>query len=85
MSVGCIRIGVEHVYTSTLFALSSSPPKFSVHFNRIVPFVLHGYETWSVAVREEQELRVFESGVLRKIFGLNREGKNLSTCHFGHY
>jgi hypothetical protein len=34
---------------------------------------------------EEHGLRVFESGVLRKIFGLQREGKYLSTCHFGHH
>jgi hypothetical protein len=32
---------------------------------------LYGCETWSVTLREEHRLRVLESGVLRRIFGLN--------------
>jgi len=31
------------------------------------------YETWSLRMWEEHKLRVFESRVLRKIFGLRRE------------
>jgi len=31
--------------------------------------VLYGCETWSVTLREEDSLRVFENWVLRKIFG----------------
>jgi hypothetical protein len=31
------------------------------------------YENWSVTVREECRLRVFENNVLRKIFGPNRD------------
>jgi hypothetical protein len=31
--------------------------------------VLYGYEIWSVALREEHRLRVFENRVLRRIFG----------------
>jgi hypothetical protein len=34
--------------------------------------VLYGCETWSLTLREEHRLRVFENGVLRKIFGLKR-------------
>jgi hypothetical protein len=34
--------------------------------------VLYGCETWSRTVREEHKLRVFENGVLRRIFGLKR-------------
>jgi hypothetical protein len=34
---------------------------------------LYGSETWYVAPEEEQKLRVFENGVQRIIFGLNRE------------
>jgi hypothetical protein len=30
-------------------------------------------ETWSLALREERRLRVFESKVLRRIFGLKRD------------
>jgi hypothetical protein len=35
--------------------------------------VLYGYETWSLTLREEQRLRVFESRVLRRIFGPKRD------------
>jgi hypothetical protein len=31
---------------------------------------LYGCETWSLILREEQRLRVFENRVLRRIFGL---------------
>jgi hypothetical protein len=31
--------------------------------------VLYGCETWSLTVREEHKLRVFEKRVLRRIFG----------------
>ena len=30
---------------------------------------LYGYETWSLTLREERKLRVFENMVLRRIFG----------------
>jgi hypothetical protein len=30
---------------------------------------LYGFETWSLALREEHRLRVFEKRVLRRIFG----------------
>jgi hypothetical protein len=33
-----------------------------------LPAVLYGCETWSLALREEHGLRVFESRVLRRIF-----------------
>jgi len=39
----------------------------------ILPVVLYGYETWSLTLREERKLRVFENMVLRKIFGPRRE------------
>jgi hypothetical protein len=35
--------------------------------------VLYERETWSVTLREEHRLRLFENGVLRKIFGTKRE------------
>jgi hypothetical protein len=34
----------------------------------ILPVVLYGYETWSLTLREEHRLRVFENTVLRRIF-----------------
>jgi hypothetical protein len=39
----------------------------------ILPVVLCGCETWSLTVREEHKLRVFENRVLRRIFGPNRD------------
>jgi hypothetical protein len=38
-----------------------------------LPVVLYGCETWSLTVREEHRLRVFENRVLRKIFELKRD------------
>jgi hypothetical protein len=35
--------------------------------------VLHGCETWSLILREEHRLRVFENRVLRRIFGPKRD------------
>ena len=35
----------------------------------IVPVVLYGYETWSLTLREEHRLRVFDNRVLRRLFG----------------
>jgi hypothetical protein len=35
--------------------------------------VLYGSETWSLTLREEHRLRVFENRVLRKIFGPKRD------------
>jgi hypothetical protein len=38
-----------------------------------MPVVLYGYETWSLTLREECRLRVFENKVLRRIFGPKRD------------
>jgi hypothetical protein len=35
--------------------------------------VLYGSETWSLTLREERRLRVFENSVLRRVFGPNRD------------
>jgi hypothetical protein len=37
--------------------------------NIILPVVLYGRETWSLALRKELRLMVFENRVLRRIFG----------------
>ena len=34
-----------------------------------LPVVLYGCETWSLTLREEYGLRVFENRILRRIFG----------------
>ena len=38
-----------------------------------MPVVLYGCETWSLTLREERRLRVFENRVLRVIFGPKRD------------
>jgi hypothetical protein len=47
--------------------------KIKIYKTVILPVVLHGCETWSLAWGEEHRLRVFENTVLRKIFGPKRE------------
>ena len=39
-----------------------------------MPVGLYGYETWSLTLREEHRLRVFENRVLRRIFGPRKDG-----------
>jgi hypothetical protein len=39
----------------------------------ILPVVLYGCETWTLTLREEYRLKVFENSVLRRIFGPKRE------------
>jgi len=39
----------------------------------ILSVVLYGCETWSLTLREEYRLRVFENRVLRGIFGHERD------------
>ena len=39
----------------------------------ILPVVLCGCETWSLILREESKLRMFENMVLRRIFGPRRD------------
>ena len=47
--------------------------KEKIYRTIILPVVLYGYETWSLTLREERRLRVFENRVLRRIFGPKRE------------
>jgi hypothetical protein len=39
----------------------------------VLPVVLCGCETWSLVLREEHRLKVFEKSVLRRIFGPMRD------------
>jgi len=44
--------------------------KIKIYRTIILPVVLYGCETWSLTLREERKLRVFENMVLRRIFDL---------------
>jgi hypothetical protein len=52
--------------------LLSENIKIRIYKTVILPVVLCGCETWSLILREEHRLRVFESRVLRRIFGPKR-------------
>jgi hypothetical protein len=47
--------------------------KIKIYKTTILLVVLYGCETWSLTLREEHRLRVFENRVPRRIFGPKRE------------
>jgi hypothetical protein len=51
----------------------SKNTKISIYRTIILPVVLYGCETWSLTLREEQRLRVFENRALRRIFRPKRD------------
>jgi len=53
--------------------LVSKNIKIKIYRTIILPVVLYGCETWSLTLREERRLRVFEKRVLRRIFGPKRD------------
>jgi hypothetical protein len=53
--------------------LLSRKLKVKISKTVILPVLLYGCETWSVTLREEHRLRVFENRVLRRIFGPTRD------------
>jgi hypothetical protein len=57
------------------FCLSSAVKKLKIRIYKtiILPVVQYGCETWSLTLREERKLRVFENRVLRRIFGPKRD------------
>jgi hypothetical protein len=52
--------------------LLSRNVKVKIYKTIILP-VLYGYETWSLTLREEHRLRVFENRVLRRVFGPKKD------------
>ena len=53
--------------------LLSKNLKIKIYRTIVFPVVLYGCETWSLTLREERKLRVFENMVLRRIFGPRRD------------
>jgi hypothetical protein len=47
--------------------------KIKIYKPIILPVVYYGCETWSLTLREEHRLRVFENRVLRRMFGPKRD------------
>ena len=61
---------VQNLLSSNLL---SKNLKIKVYGTIILPVVLYGCEIWSLTLREEGRLRVFENKVLRRIFGPKRD------------
>jgi hypothetical protein len=61
---------VQNLLSSRLLPKNT---KIRLYRTIILPVVLYGCETWSLTLREEQRLRVFENRVLRKVFGPKRD------------
>jgi hypothetical protein len=53
--------------------LLSRNVKVKIYKTIILPVVLYGCETWSLTLRKELRLKVFENRVLRRIFGPKRD------------
>jgi hypothetical protein len=68
---------VIHEYHSVQYLLSSHllsrNVMVKIYKTIILPFLLYGCETWSLTLREEHKLRVFETRVQRRIFGPKRD------------
>ena len=47
--------------------------KIKIYRTIILPVLLYGCETWSLILREERRLRVFENKVLKRILGPERD------------
>jgi hypothetical protein len=63
-----------HLVQSLLSSrLLSKKLKIRIYKTVILPVVLYGCETWSLTLREDHRLRVFENRVLRRIFGPKRD------------
>jgi hypothetical protein len=61
------------VHSLLLSRLLSKNVKVKTYKTIILPFVLYECETWSLTLREEHRLRVFENRVLREMFGPKRD------------
>jgi hypothetical protein len=54
-------------------AISEGIPWTMIYRTIIFPVVLYGCEAWSLTLREERRLKVFDNRVLRRVFGPKRE------------
>jgi len=53
--------------------LLSKNLKIKIYRTIILPVVMYGCQAWSLTMREERKLKVFENMVLRRIFGPRRD------------
>ena len=58
---------------SNSYNLLSKDKKINIYRTIILSVVLNGCETWSLTLRQDRRLRVFDNRVLRVIFGSKRD------------
>jgi hypothetical protein len=68
-----IEYSKTNVKLSMCFSFPVKKLKIRIYKTIILPVVLYGCEMWSLTLREEHRLRVFENKVLRRIFGPKRD------------
>jgi len=61
---------VQNLLSSRLL---SKNLKIKIYRTIFLPVALYGCETWSLTLREERKLRVFENMMLRRILGPRRD------------
>ena len=64
---------VQNLVSSSLL---SKKLKIKIYRTIILPLVLYGCRTWSLTLREQRRLRVFENRVLRRVFWPKRDEVN---------
>jgi len=60
--------------------LGSKHKMYIKHSTTILPVILYGCQTWSLALREQQRLRVFKNRVLRQMFWTNGVTADWRKC-----
>ena len=61
---------MQNLLSSSLLSINV---KIKIYRTIKLPVVFYGCETWSLTLREEHTMRVFENRVLRRIFGPKRD------------
>ena len=69
-SGNALYYSVQNLLSSRLL---SKNLKIKIYRTIILPVVLYGCQTWSLTLKEERRLRVFENRVLRRVFGSKRD------------
>jgi len=70
MTYNCCVYRVQNLLSSRML---SKNLKIKIYRTIILPVVLYGCGTWSLILREERKLRVFENMVLRRTFGPRKD------------
>jgi hypothetical protein len=58
---------------SFVFQVATKNTKIKIYRIIILPVNEYGCEIWSLTLREKRRFRMFENGVLRRIFGPKRD------------